>query len=171
MVSPTIAGAGAVSHSIFRVARLHKLMASLLLREIGLYPNQELLMMRLWDEGPQRQVDLVNHLDTDAPTMARTVRRLERAGFVRITPSPSDRRVTVIEATRASLPLRQAVHRIWSELEAATVGSLSAESRADALHLLEQLERNLMDANRQRAVRQEALRHPVDTVNVGQPVE
>lgn len=142
----TVAGQGPVSHAIFRVARLHKMMAGQLLRETGLYPNQELLMMRLWDEGPQRQVDLVRHLETDAPTVARTVRRLERAGFVRISVSPTDKRATVVEATRASMPLRKAVHRIWSELEAATVGSLSEDERAQILASLTSLEENLTAA-------------------------
>lgn len=36
-----------VSHAIFRVARLHKMLAGRLLRHVGLYPNQELVMMRL----------------------------------------------------------------------------------------------------------------------------
>jgi MarR family transcriptional regulator, organic hydroperoxide resistance regulator len=143
----TVAGVGEVSHAIFRVARLHKVTAAKLLKETGLYPNQELLMMRLWDHGPQRQVDLVRHLDTDAPTMARTVRRLERAGFVRISSSPTDGRVTLIEATRASLPLKRIVARIWSELEAATVGTQTGTEQAETLAALEVLERNLLEAD------------------------
>ncbi len=143
----TVQGVGDISHAIFRVARLHKMMAGRLLRETGLYPNQELLMMRLWDHGPQRQVDLVRHLDTDAPTMARTVRRLERAGFVRLRPSESDRRATIVEATRASLSLRRDVTRIWAELEAAAVGDLSPEKKQATLASLETLERNLIDAD------------------------
>lgn len=142
----TVEGQGPVSHAIFRVARLHKVMAGQLLRETGLYPNQELLMMRLWDEGPQRQVDLVRHLDTDAPTVARTVRRLERAGFVRIGVSATDKRVSIVEATRASMPLKRAVSRIWSELEEATVGSLSGEEQAEVLASLKSLESNLTAA-------------------------
>lgn len=149
----TAAGLGAVSHAIFRVARLHKMTAGLLLREIGLYPNQELLMMRLWDEGPQRQVDLVTYLDADAPTIARTVRRLERAGFVRITASTTDRRVTLVEATKASLSLRASVEKIWSELEAATVGGLSESARAGILGSLETLERTLTEASARRDAR------------------
>jgi MarR family transcriptional regulator, organic hydroperoxide resistance regulator len=148
----SIASAGKISHAIFRVARVHKMTAALLLREIGLYPNQELLMMRLWDEGPQRQVDLVKYLGTDAPTIARTVRRLERAGFVRINASPTDRRVTIVEATRASLPLKSAVQRIWSELEAATVGSFPTETQEQVSRLLFQVERNLVDADKQRNI-------------------
>lgn len=142
----SVAGVGPLSHAIFRVARLHKMFAGQLLRETGLYPGQELLMMRLWDEGPQRQVDLVRTLDSDAPTMTRTVRRLERAGFVRRAASPTDGRATIIDATRASLPLKRTVERIWAELEALTVGTMDERERAEVLACLGTLETNLVAA-------------------------
>lgn len=142
----SVAGVGRLSHAIFRVARLHKMFAGQLLRETGLYPGQELLMMRLWDEGPQRQIDLVRSLDSDAPTMARTVARLERAGFVRRSRSAIDGRATIIEATRASLSLKKAVERIWAELEAVTVGSLDAGGQDGVLASLATLEANLVAA-------------------------
>jgi DNA-binding MarR family transcriptional regulator len=141
-----VAGVGPISHAIFRVARLHKMFAGQLLREASLYPGQELLMMRLWDEGPQRQVDLVRALESDAPTVARTVRRLEKAGFVRRAPSTVDGRVTIVEATQASMPLKRTVERIWAELEALTVGSLNGADRAHVLSALERLESNLVAA-------------------------
>lgn len=141
--SQPVSSLGPVSHAIFRVARLHKALAGQLLREVGLHPGQELLMMKLWDEGPQRQVDLVRSLDSDAPTMTRTVRRLERAGFVRRVPSPSDRRSTIIEATQASVPLKRSVERIWAQLEELTIGEWDSPRKADVLDALEGIERNL----------------------------
>lgn len=140
----SVASLGPLSHAIFRIARLHKMYAGQLLRETGLYPGQELLMMRLWDEGPQRQVDLVRTLDSDAPTMTRTVRRLERAGFVRRSTSPTDRRATIIEATSASVPLKRAVEDVWQRLEQLTVGSMDSEERSRVLGSLESLEQSLL---------------------------
>lgn len=142
----SVAAVGPISHAIFRVARLHKMFAGQLLREVGLYPGQELLMMQLWDHGPQRQVDLVRTLDSDAPTMTRTVRRLERAGFVRRTPSPSDGRSTIVEATRASMPLKRSIERIWADLEALTVSSWDEQEETRVLDALKALEHNLSTA-------------------------
>ena len=141
-----LAGHGPLSHAIFRVARLHKLLAAQLLRETGLYQGQELLMMRLWDDGPQRQIDLVRSLDSDAPTIARTVRRLEQAGYVRRLTSPTDRRVSIIEATPASIPLRRTVERIWDELESLTVGGMDGDGHAAVLSHLVAIEANLLNA-------------------------
>jgi DNA-binding MarR family transcriptional regulator len=142
---------GPISHAIFRVARLHKMFAGQLLRETGLFPGQELLMMRLWDDGPQRQVDLVRTLDSDAPTMARSIQRLERAGFVRRSPNPADGRSMLIEATPASMSLRRSVERIWAELEALTVGGMTDGEQAAALAALGTLERQLQAADRARS--------------------
>ncbi len=131
---------GPISNAIFRVARLHRMHAGQLLRRVGLHPGQEMVMMQLWEHGPQRQSDLVRMLGSDAATMTRTVQRLEHAGFVRRTPCAGDRRVTIVEPTAASLALRGELDAVWSELEQRTVGDLSPEQVADALRVLEALE-------------------------------
>jgi DNA-binding MarR family transcriptional regulator len=140
---PASAHAGPISHAIFRVARLHRMIAGQLLRRVGLYPGQELVMMQLWELGPQRQTDLVRLIDSDAATMTRTVQRLENAGFVRRSPSPTDRRAVIVEPTAASLALRREVERTWSELEAAATSDLSADERTATLGVLQRLEHSL----------------------------
>jgi MarR family transcriptional regulator, organic hydroperoxide resistance regulator len=148
---PRAATGGPISHAIFRVARLHRAAAGRLLRETGLYPGQELVMMHLWDSGPQRQVDLVHLIDADAATMARMVRRLEQAGFVRRRPCPGDRRAAFVEATAASLALRDQVERVWNELEELTTRKLSDEEFVETLAMLGRLEAGLSEPSGVRA--------------------
>ncbi|WP_051178906.1 MarR family winged helix-turn-helix transcriptional regulator [Nocardia concava] len=136
----------AFNHAILRVARLHRMLAAQLLRRVGLYPGQELVMMQLWDRGPQRQADLVRMLGSDAATMTRTVQRLEHAGFVRRTPSPDDKRATIIESTAAGLALRGQVEALWAELEQRTTAGLTAEQRAAVIETLDQVARGLARA-------------------------
>ncbi|WP_369390019.1 MarR family winged helix-turn-helix transcriptional regulator [Streptomyces sp. CG1] len=143
---PAAAGGGPISHAIFRLARLHRMFAGQLLRRIGLHPGQELVMMHLWELGPQRQAALVRLLDSDAATMTRTVRRLEQAGFVRRRPDPTDKRASLIEPTAASHALRREVERVWSQLEDISTAGLSDDERTAALHTLERLEQNLVQA-------------------------
>ncbi|MFF8407512.1 MULTISPECIES: MarR family winged helix-turn-helix transcriptional regulator [unclassified Streptomyces] len=143
---PGAAGGGPISHAIFRLARLHRMFAGQLLRRIGLHPGQELVMMHLWELGPQRQIDLVRLLDSDAATMTRTVRRLEQAGFVRRRASPTDKRASLIEPTAASHALRREVEEVWSRLEDFSTAGFSDDERADALATLERLEHNLVQA-------------------------
>jgi MarR family transcriptional regulator, organic hydroperoxide resistance regulator len=141
--SPSAAASGPVSHAIARVALLHRLRARQLLRQIGLYPGQELMMMHLWDTGPQRQSDLATLFDTDSASMTRSVQRLERAGFVRRRPDPTDRRATLVEPTTASNMLRERVEQTWAELEAWTVANLTPEQCDHLLAGLHQVETNL----------------------------
>ncbi|MEC4572571.1 MarR family winged helix-turn-helix transcriptional regulator [Streptomyces virginiae] len=143
---PAAAGGGPISHAIFRLARLHRMYAGQLLRRIGLHPGQELVMMHLWELGPQRQTDLVRLLDSDAATMTRTVQRLEQAGFVRRRPSPTDKRASLIEPTAASHALRREVEESWSRLEELVATGLTPDERTDALRTLERLEHNLVQA-------------------------
>jgi DNA-binding MarR family transcriptional regulator/AcrR family transcriptional regulator len=129
-----------MSHAIFRVARAHKAIAGRLLREAGLYPGQELVLMALWTRGPQRMIDLATAVESDAPSLTRSVARLEKAGLVTRTPSPSDRRVMIVAPTEASLAFRAKVEDAWRELEQHTSGALTAAQRGHALANLALLE-------------------------------
>src|ERR1700759_4413292 len=99
---PAAAHGAQIGAALYRVARLHRMMAGNLLRRVGLHPTQDLLMMYLWELGPQRQTDLIRLLDSDAATMTRSIRRLEHAGFVRRTPCAAAKRASDIEPTAAS---------------------------------------------------------------------
>jgi MarR family transcriptional regulator, organic hydroperoxide resistance regulator len=135
-----------LTNAIVRVARLHRMIAGHLLRPLGLRLGQELVMMQLWDRGPQSQTELVRVLGSDSATMTRTVRRLENAGFVRIRPSTTDKRATIVEATPASQSVRREVERIWAHLEESATGDLTAAEQADALATLQRIETSLARA-------------------------
>ncbi|QTD96027.1 MarR family winged helix-turn-helix transcriptional regulator [Streptomyces cyanogenus] len=141
---PEAARRGPISHAIFRVARLHRMVAGQLLREVGLHPAQELVMMQLWDRGRMRQTDLAGHLGTDAATMTRTIQRLEKAGFVRRARSASDKRSVLVEPTAASQALRRQVEDLWARLEDHVAGDLTGAERSETLAVLERLETNLV---------------------------
>ncbi|WP_134122091.1 MarR family winged helix-turn-helix transcriptional regulator [Kribbella kalugense] len=135
-----------LTNAIVRVARLHRMIAAQLLRRVGLRLGQELVMMQLWERGPQSQTELVRTLGSDSATMTRTVRRLEQAGFVRITPSATDKRATVVEPTPASQSVRREVERIWAQLEESATGDLTPAEQAEALVVLQRIEDSLSRA-------------------------
>lgn len=140
---PAAALGGPISHAIFRVARLHRMIAGNLLRRVGLHPGQELVMMYLWELGPKRQTDLIRLLDSDAATMTRTIQRLEHAGFVRRSPCVDDKRASMIEPTAAGRALRPQVEQIWNQLEEIAVGGVGEAERQKTQRVLEGLEERL----------------------------
>ncbi|MGW0854528.1 MarR family winged helix-turn-helix transcriptional regulator [Streptomyces sp. NPDC002690] len=140
---PSAARRGPISYAIFRVARAHRMIAGHLLREVGLHPSQELVMMELWEHGALRQGDLARRVGSDAPTMTRSVKRLEQAGFVRRIPSTTDKRSVIVEPTPASIALRRQVEAIWAELERTAVGDFTEAEKDQVLASLTRLERSL----------------------------
>jgi DNA-binding MarR family transcriptional regulator len=140
---PTAARCGPVSHAVSRVARLHRIAAGKLLKQVGLYPGQELVMMHLWEAGPVRQSELIKLCELDPSTVTKMLQRLEQSGHVRRTPDPADRRAVLVESTEASCSLLAEVQRAWGELEDRTLAGLTPSERAELGRLLTKVEANL----------------------------
>ncbi|GAA2509304.1 MarR family winged helix-turn-helix transcriptional regulator [Streptomyces gobitricini] len=140
---PSAARCGPLSHALSRVARLHRIAAGRFLKEAGIYPGQEFVMMHLWDAGPVRQSELIKVLDLDPSTVTKMLQRLEQTGHVRRSPDPADRRAVLVEATTASCSLHTQVTGAWSRLEEQTLAGLDAHERAELARLLGKVEANL----------------------------
>ncbi|MER6998404.1 MarR family winged helix-turn-helix transcriptional regulator [Streptomyces sp. NPDC000410] len=140
---PAAARSGPVSHAVSRVARLHRIAAGKLLKQVGLYPGQEMVMMHLWAGGPVRQSDLIKTCELDPSTVTKMLQRLEQSGHVRRRPDPADRRAVLVEATEASCALLSEVSRAWGELEQRTLAGLDPEERTELARLLAKVEGNL----------------------------
>ncbi|MFF4445350.1 MarR family winged helix-turn-helix transcriptional regulator [Streptomyces sp. NPDC001502] len=134
---------GPVSHAISRVSRLHRIAAGRVLRDLGLHPGQEFLMMHLWDSGAVRQSELIKAVGLDPSTVTKMLQRLELSGHVRRGPDPSDRRASLVEATDASCGLLVEVRRAWGELERQTLDGLDIAERAELARLLGKVEATL----------------------------
>ena len=140
---PAAARGGPVSHSLSRVARLHRIAAGRLLKQSGLYPGQEMVMMRLWEAGPIRQSELIKACALDGSTITKMLQRLEQSGHVRRCPDPADRRAVLVEATEDSCALLTEVSRAWSALEEHTLAGLDPDERAELARLLTNVEEKL----------------------------
>ncbi|MFG2973267.1 MarR family winged helix-turn-helix transcriptional regulator [Streptomyces sp. NPDC048331] len=134
---------GPVSHAISRVARLHRITAGRALRNLGLHPGQEFLMMHLWDSGAVRQSELIKAVGLDPSTVTKMLQRLEQSGHVRRRPDPADRRASLVEATEASRGLLVEVRTAWGELERQTLDGLDTAERAELTRLLDKVEATL----------------------------
>lgn len=142
---PDAARGGPVSHTLARVARMHRIAMGRRLRELGLYPGQELMMMRLWDSGPARQSELIQSLGLDPSTVTKMLQRLEQCGYVRRRPDPADRRAVLVEVTDKGLALRAGVEGAWKGLEDLSLGGLAQADRAELARLLGLVAENLYE--------------------------
>lgn len=145
-MSQPVQDVGPISALIPAVARAHRSLAGSLLREVGLYPGQELLLMLLWEREPRSPGEIARELHVEPPTAVKAVARLEEAGLVERARSTDDRRVVLVSLTPAGRALRERVEQIWAELERRTVGDLGAADRARLIELLGTISRNVGDA-------------------------
>ncbi|GAA3909815.1 MarR family transcriptional regulator [Streptomyces gulbargensis] len=140
---PSAARGGPVGHALARVSRMHRIAMGRRLRELGLYPGQELMMMRLWDSGAARQSELIRFLGVDPSTVTKMLQRLEQCGYVRRGPDPADRRAVRVESTEKGDALRAGVEGAWSDLERTSLAGLSPAESTELARLLGILAENL----------------------------
>lgn len=128
-----------ISFSIFALARSHKGLAAQLIRDTGLFPGQEIMLMQLYAQDHQSQNSLGRTLRLDHSTVAKSVRRLEDAGLVTRSRSKTDGRVTIVSLTEDGRALEDQVNNAWRQVEQITTTGLSDEEKDLLLSLSQKI--------------------------------
>lgn len=108
-------------------SRGYRVLHAALLAEIDLYPGQDRVLAALWDNGPQVQNKLAAMLGIDMSTMSKSLQRLERSGLVSRSPSPANRRLSIVSTTPKGDALRPEVRRINEETQRRMTRGLTPE--------------------------------------------
>ena len=115
------AQADALNAAIRAIGMRHRALAAALLAPLGLHPGQEILLLELAAHGPRTQVQLATASGCEPPTITGSVRKLEDAGIVVRSPSPTDGRVTIVDLSERGRQLAPALREAWIELGERTV--------------------------------------------------
>ncbi|WP_408992713.1 MarR family winged helix-turn-helix transcriptional regulator [Streptomyces sp. 1268] len=94
------------------------------LKDLGLTYSQYLVMLVLWEQGPQPVKAIGERLHLDSGTLSPLLKRLESAGLVRRERSREDERSVVIELTGEGAGLRERALSVPRGVLAATGLSL-----------------------------------------------
>ncbi|MFI0875102.1 MarR family transcriptional regulator [Streptomyces sp. CS149] len=94
------------------------------LKDLGLTYSQYLVMLVLWEQGPQAVKAIGERLHLDSGTLSPLLKRLESAGLVRRERSREDERSVVIELTGEGAGLRERALSVPRGVLAATGLSL-----------------------------------------------
>lgn len=135
-----------VSFSIFALSRSHRALAAQMLRKVGLFVGQEIMLMQLWDRDGQSQNCLGQTLRLDHSTVAKSVRRLEIAGLVIRHRSKEDRRVMLVSLTQAGRDLKAKVLGFWNDLENITTEGLTDQEKTLLISLSRKIGERLDDS-------------------------
>ncbi|MET8005406.1 MarR family winged helix-turn-helix transcriptional regulator [Nonomuraea glycinis] len=114
---PSSAHGGRLSYAIFALARAHRGAAAGMLRDLGLHPGQELLLMQLFDKDGQTQSELLDSVGLDHSTVSKSLRRMQEAGLVTRQSNEHDRRALDVWLTERGRALREPIEAMWATLE------------------------------------------------------
>lgn len=140
---------GRLSYAIFSLARTHRAYAAKLLRDLGLYPGQEHLLMQLLDRDGQSQSELLAAVGLDHSTVSKSLKRMEDAGLVVREKSPDDRRAMRVYLTETGRAMRGRLDDMWSTLEEASAAGLTEQQIEAFITAGESIRKSLMQQNAQ----------------------
>ncbi len=105
------------------------------LKEHGLFSSQWTILFVLKERGPMTLTAIWKYLNVEAPTVTRTVARLETLGYVK-REEGTDRREKIVRLTDEGLALMPEVEASVLAFEAAMMANLTKEEAAQLEHLL-----------------------------------
>jgi DNA-binding MarR family transcriptional regulator len=135
--------ASALNQAIRLLSLRHRARAAELLAPFGLHTGQEVLLLELARVGPMIQAQLSEALGCEPPSVTLMTSKLEAAGHVRRKPSPSDKRVSIVELTDSGRALVAEIKALWRALAEETVAGLPAETAAELPGILATLTGNV----------------------------
>ncbi|WP_345710607.1 MarR family winged helix-turn-helix transcriptional regulator, partial [Kineococcus glutinatus] len=140
--------AEAINTAIRTIAIRSRARAAALLADVGLHPGQDALLLRLAERGACTQAQLAEASGCEAPVVTVTARKLEAAGLISRSPSPTDRRSVLVRLTAAGEEAVRRVRDVQPVLAREAVEGLEHTSAAELLAVLEDLSRSLCRAGR-----------------------
>ncbi|MBB3977439.1 DNA-binding MarR family transcriptional regulator [Rhizobium azooxidifex] len=136
-------GPADVSGAIVQAARSIRTVLSRNLLSSGLYAGQDGVMLALAEGGGMTAGALAARLGVKAPTMTRTIGRLEAQGFVERRPDTTDGRLTVVDLTRAGSDSLEKIAQACDLSERQALEGLSEKEVRTLLKLLRTVDGNL----------------------------
>jgi DNA-binding MarR family transcriptional regulator len=128
------------------VNHLARLFARALARRIGVHgvtAGPFPVLLALWEREGVTQAALADALAVEQPTMANTLKRMERDGLVRRAPDPGDRRQARIRLTPRARALEPALTTGARATNAVALTGLTATEAAQFLDLAARIIANL----------------------------
>jgi len=123
--------------------RMHEL-----LDDLGLYSGQPSVLRALWEQDGMTQSELTEQLNRSPSTITKTVKRMEKAGFVERRADPRDERVSHVYLTDTGRSVKAALEDVWRAFEEQAFAEFSAQELALLRDLLHRICRNIKGASR-----------------------
>lgn len=131
---------------LVQAARSMRTVLSRNLLESGLYAGQDGVMLALAETDGMTAGSLATRLGVKAPTMTRTIGRMEVQGFLERRPDEDDARLTKVYLTPSGRSLLETISNAGMLSEKQAAKGLSEKQTKTLLKLLRIVDRNLQEA-------------------------
>jgi DNA-binding MarR family transcriptional regulator len=132
-----------LGHLLNKVCGLRHRRMHDLLDELGLYRGQPSMLRALWQGDGVTHSALAGQLNKSPATITKTVKRMEKAGFVERKPDPRDERLSRVYLTTAGRDVQAAVEQVWQDFEQQAFAGYTQEEMATLRGLLQRVCHNI----------------------------
>lgn len=132
-----------LGHVLNKVCGLRHRRMHALLDELGLYRGQPSMLNALWAGDGLTHSALAVQLNKSPATITKTVKRMEKAGFVERKPDPKDERLSRVYLTAAGRNVQAAVEQVWQAFELQAFAGFTQEEMATLRGLLQRVCHNI----------------------------
>ena len=134
---------GSTGYALAKVGRAHRGHVGELLAEVGLHVCQEMVLVELLEKDGLRGGEIAERLCVEPPTITKTLRRLERCGFVERRRDPRDARSFLVYLTGEGRALEEPLVSFWERVEERSLAGMSVGERRTLHRLLTKVRANL----------------------------
>ena len=125
------------------LTRHHRCRHHRIASELGLYYGQPVILLLLADHPQISQTELAERLHNTPASVAVSVKRMEKAGWLTKTPDPADARRNVLQLTDAGLALAHRCRTAWDAVDRQLYVGFTQEEMDVLADLFSRMDENL----------------------------
>lgn len=145
MTTPALPRAESLGYLVNHTARLFARALHHEIASLGVVPGQFAQLLALFEQDGISQQELCEKVQIEQPTMAATLKRMERDGLVVREPDPDDRRRSRILLTPKARDLEPALTAAARRVNAVALAELDADATTQLVASLETMRSSLHD--------------------------
>ena len=133
-----------LSYQLTHLCRNRRTYSTAKLTELGMYPGQDQILLRLHEDPGLTQSQLAELLGVQQPTVAKVLQRMEKSGLLYRQLNPEDARTSLLSLTAQGQELIPAILAFWDAYENKTLDGLGADEISTLKHCLEVINQNFL---------------------------
>lgn len=131
-----------ITYSFTQLSNNFRYNFDLKMNEADLHGGQVFILISLWNQDRQSQVDLATNLNLSAPTVNKMVKSLIERDFVECVKCENDGRVVRVHLTRKGIEYQKQVKEKYSEFETDFFANLNETEKLILSQIFEKLAGN-----------------------------